>query len=168
VEPAAIPDVLADRPVVVFGKYRGPRRGTLTLSGLGGRGPFVKSFDVAATTPQDSHRALPYLWARERIATLSDYGFGGGDEQKPAVVALGLRYNLLTRYTSFIAVRHKVVNPGGGGDDVAQPQPLPAGVEETAVGTESGDEPGLALLALLVALAAAVGWMSRSRGRILS
>ena len=63
------------------------------------------------------------------------------------MVALGLAYNLLTKYTSFIAVRHKVVTRRGAAD-VAQPQPLPAGVEETAVGTDSGDEPELVLLAL--------------------
>ena len=36
VEPASIPDVLADRPVVVFGKWRGRPEGTITLSGQTG------------------------------------------------------------------------------------------------------------------------------------
>jgi Ca-activated chloride channel family protein len=33
VEPASIPDVLADRPVIVFGKWREQAGGTIALSG---------------------------------------------------------------------------------------------------------------------------------------
>ena len=39
---------------------------------------------------------------------------------------------------------------------------------EWAIGTTSGDEPELVLLALFVLLAAAVGWMSRRRWRLVS
>ncbi|HEX2640400.1 MAG TPA: hypothetical protein VHL50_07510, partial [Pyrinomonadaceae bacterium] len=53
-----------------------------------------------------------------------------------AVTDLGLKYNLLTPYTSFIAVREKIVNPNGSADDVKQPLPLPEGVMDTAVGSE--------------------------------
>lgn len=76
------------------------------------------------------------------------------DESIREITALGLKYNLLTRYTSFIAVREKVVNPNGEADDVNQPLPLPVGVSDMAVGSE----PELvwlliATLLLLVALA---------------
>jgi Ca-activated chloride channel homolog len=43
---------------------------------------------------------------------------------------------LLTRYTSFIAVREKIVNPSGSSTDVNQPLPLPVGVSDMAVGSE--------------------------------
>ena len=33
VEPASIPDVLAERPVIVFGKWRGKPQGKITLDG---------------------------------------------------------------------------------------------------------------------------------------
>ena len=36
VEPATIPDILAERPVIVFGKWRGKPQGRITLSGLSG------------------------------------------------------------------------------------------------------------------------------------
>ena len=39
-------------------------------------------------------------------------------------------------YTSFIAVREKVVNPNGDANGVEQPLPLPVGVSEMAVGSE--------------------------------
>lgn len=150
VEPASIPDVFASRPVVVFGKYRGAPRGKVTLTGVSGRGRFVSTLDVGAMVPDDKHAALPYLWAREKIRELSDFT---GDANKAEVTALGLRYNLLTRYTSFIAVSH-VVRAAGRSVDVDQPLPMPAGVSDLAVGggVEVGFEPGLGLLLGLVAL----------------
>ena len=69
---------------------------------------------------------------------------------KSEITALGLRYNLLTEYTSFVAVAKKVVNPGGVAQNVEQPLPLPAGVSNSAVGpsADGADEPELWLLLL--------------------
>jgi Ca-activated chloride channel family protein len=47
-----------------------------------------------------------------------------------------LKYNLLTQYTSFIAVREKLSNNQGPAQDVEQPLPLPLGVSDMAVGSE--------------------------------
>lgn len=157
VEPRAIPDVLLSRPVVVFGKYRGEARGSITLDGLGGEGSYRQRFDVAASSPRAEHRALEYLWARTRIASLSDFSFQGSDEQrKAAVVDLGLRYNLLTEHTSFVAVSRTVRNFGAPANDVKQPRALPLGVSDLAVGGESitsAFEPELGwLLAMMVGM----------------
>ncbi|MEP7149606.1 MAG: VIT domain-containing protein [Acidobacteriota bacterium] len=137
VEPGSFPDLLAQRPVVLFGKWRGGPSGTIELTGKTGRGDFVSRLDVSTVQPDAGNRALRYLWARTRIAELSDYGFGNvTDESIKEITSLGLKYNLLTRYTSFIAVREKVVNPNGSADDVNQPLPLPVGVSDMAVGSE--------------------------------
>jgi Ca-activated chloride channel family protein len=72
-EPPGIPDVLAARPVMVFGKWRGPRQGRLILRGIGGEGRFEKSFDLGAVNSHPGNSALRYLWARNRIARLADY-----------------------------------------------------------------------------------------------
>ena len=42
VEPKALPDVLAERPVIVHGKWRGERAGTIRVSGIGGRGAWLR------------------------------------------------------------------------------------------------------------------------------
>jgi Ca-activated chloride channel family protein len=159
VEPRAIPDVLASRPVVVLGKYRGAPKGSITLSGVGGKTPYTQRFDVARSVPSPSHRALPHLWARTRIASLSDFGFGDlAPAAKAEVTALGLRYSLLTQFTSFVAVAHTVRNFGAPATDVDQPLPLPQGVSNAAVGepVASADEPELWLLLALVLGAAGV------------
>jgi Ca-activated chloride channel family protein len=149
VEPKAIPDVFAERPVVVQGKYRGALHGAITVEGTSGSGAYVQRFDVANSVPRAENKALPYLWARSRIATVSDFGFG---EPTPAaqqeITALGLRYSLLTAYTSFIAVSEVVRTKPGGATDVTQPLSLPAGVSELAVAepVQTAAEPELFVL----------------------
>lgn len=155
VEPASIPDLFADRPLVVFGKWRGKAGGTLRVTGLGGEGPYEKVFDVATAQPSAgdavNNRVLRYLWARARVTRLSDFGAREGEETRQAVTALGLDYELLTRYTSFIAVHEVVRNKEGGAQNVEQPLPLPQGVSDLAVGNNV-PEPELPLLAVLVLL----------------
>jgi Ca-activated chloride channel family protein len=166
VEPRAVPDVLASRPVVVLGKYRGAPRGTITLTGVGGRAPYMQRFEVARATPRPEHRALEYLWARSRIASVSDFGFGElSPAAKTEVLSLGLRYSLLTQLTSFVAVSHTVRNVSGPATNVNQPLPLPAGVSNSAVGEpiEGADEPELVLLAALCLGLAGLGARARRR-----
>jgi Ca-activated chloride channel family protein len=137
VTPARFPDLLAKRPIVVFGKWRGPVGGTIELTGQSGKGAYSSTLDVAGVVPDENNRALRYLWARSQIAELSDYGSQDvSDERAKDIQALGLKYNLLTKYTSFIAVREKIVNPSGAAENVDQPLPVPIGVNDMAVGSE--------------------------------
>lgn len=168
VEPASIPDVFAERPVVVQGKWRGAPSGTITLEGTSGKGSYVQRFDVSRAVPRVENRALRYLWARQKIADLSDFGFGEPDDAtKKAVTGLGLRYSLLTPYTSFIAVSEIVRNTTGGATDVEQPLPLPVNVSESAVGggMEGAPEPELVLLIVLAAALFGGLAMVRAAGR---
>lgn len=135
--PSSYPDLLAQRPIVMFGKWRGTPAGRIELTGRTGRGDFTTSIDVSQVTADEGNRALRYLWARTQIAELSDHGFGEvTDNAVKKITALGLKYNLLTRYTSFIAVREKIVNPNGDATEVNQPLPLPVGVSNMAIGSE--------------------------------
>jgi Ca-activated chloride channel family protein len=137
VNPERLPDLFAQRPVILFGKWRGQINGALELRGRTGQGDYITRLDVAGVRPDEANRALRYLWARSRIAELSDYGFGDMDEDRiKSVTSLGLKYNLLTQYTSFIAVRETVRNTQGPAQDVDQPLPLPVGVSDLAVGSE--------------------------------
>jgi Ca-activated chloride channel family protein len=136
VEPLTIPDVLADRPVIVFGKWRGQPRGKIVLNGLSGNGAYREVIEVGRVKPLESNAALRYLWARHRIVLLSDYNKLRPNENRvKEVTQLGLTYNLLTAYTSFVAVDTEVRNQGGQQTTVKQPLPLPQGVSDYAVGT---------------------------------
>jgi Ca-activated chloride channel family protein len=134
VEPPSIPDVLSERPVIIFGKWRGKPRGNITLSGISGNGKYSAALDVSQTTP-DKSEALKYLWARQRIKLLSDYNSLRQDDKRVIEVTdLGLKYNLLTAYTSFVAIDTEIRNKNGRPVTVKQPLPLPQGVSDYAVG----------------------------------
>ena len=160
VEPMALPDVSRERPLVVFGKYRGKAKGKLKLTGYGGyvglNGPNglpgneIKSeadarkrrfvFNLNSAKPDAKNAALAQLWARERIRRLDDYNnLRTEDPRVEEVTQLGLDYNLLTQYTSFVAVEE---TPAADPDDVLetvkQALPLPENVSATAVGFSLG------------------------------
>ena len=171
VQPAQLPDVLGGRPVVVFGKWRGeagvPASGKLVIEGRSAEGAYVN--EVSANGREDNaSAALRHLWARQRIATLSDQeALEGGSAQKPAITELGLKYSLLTQYTSFIAVDHVVRNPNPAlAPTVNQPSPLPEGVGNLAIGAEvpSTPEPS-AWLAMLIVLGIVVSTVLARRRR---
>ncbi len=134
-EPLGIPDVFAERPVIVFGKWCGRPGGEITLSGMTANGPYVNKIDIRKEKPMKSNSALRYLWARHRITLLSDYNFLHQDDARiKEVTQLGLTYNLLTAYTSFVAIDTGVRLVDGQAVTVKQPLPLPEGVSDYAVG----------------------------------
>jgi Ca-activated chloride channel family protein len=135
VEPAQLPDVLGERPVVVFGKWRGNPGGQLVVQGRSASGPYRNTVAIASQVSQDT-AALRYLWARNRIAALSDQeALEGGNSLRERITGLGLQYNLLTQYTSFLAVDKLVRNPvPQQATGVDQPSPMPQGVSNLALG----------------------------------
>ncbi len=136
VVPGEIPDVFAGRPLLVFGKYRGKAGGTVAFTGLAGSGEFSEQLDAGMALCSRENEALPYLWAREKIRLLDDFGSKGKSDAEVAkeVCALGLNYHLLTKYTSFLAVDSEKRNTSGQVQQVIQPLPLPEGVSNQAVG----------------------------------
>jgi Ca-activated chloride channel family protein len=159
IEPTVQPDLFAERPIIVSGKYRG-KAGAIEVHGRSVSGPFVSRTELSNAMPRVENAALPRLWARTRIARLSDYDVSGADEHTAReVTELGLQYSLLTKHTSFIAVLEQVRNTGELPSPVDQPLPMPLGVSDSAIGTggeyASGAEPELLWLLLpLLAFAA--------------
>ncbi|HSK08443.1 MAG TPA: hypothetical protein VK911_02620, partial [Vicinamibacterales bacterium] len=135
-EPARLPDLFAERPLVLAGKYRGDATGEIVITGFTGEGRFERRLAVNRSRVVPAGEALKYLWARERLASLSDLaGPGGTDlEAQQEITRLGLEYGLLTEFTSFVAVDQVVRRQDGKVTTVKQPLPLPQGVSELAVG----------------------------------
>jgi Ca-activated chloride channel family protein len=138
IEPPGIPDALADRPIIVFGKWRGKAEGKIHLKGTTGDRPFIDHINVAEMKPMRTNSALRYLWARHRIGLLSDYNsLRLRDDRIQQVIELGLAYSLLTPYTSFVAIDTKIRREDGQVVTIKQPLPLPHGVSDYAVGENS-------------------------------
>ncbi len=164
VDPSQSPDLFAQRPLAISGKFRGPAAGTIEVTGTTATGTFVQSIDVGAgRLPATDTKALAVLWARSRIATLGDYQKIAPDSAlQKEITELGLKYRLLTDYTSFIAVDKIVRNPTGAQTSVEQPQPLPEGVSELAVG-EVPSTPEPEFLSLTVLAGGLAWWLRRRR-----
>ncbi len=104
--------------------------------------------------PLQSNSALQYLWARHRITLLSDYNSLRQDANRmKEVTQLGLTYNLLTAYTSFVAIDTEVRLVNGQSVTVKQPLPLPEGVSDYAVGRGMAAQKAMAPLAALRSMA---------------
>lgn len=163
VEPAILPTLYAEKPIVLLGKWKGEPSGSIQIIGKNGNGEYSQSISVAdAVSSADS--TLGYLWARKRVERLTDYGVGGNNpDVKDEVTQIGLSYHMMTPYTSFIAVLDTVRNPDGESTDVDQPLPLPLGVSNLAVGYRSGSEPGDIILLAGLAIIALMSFLRKKR-----
>jgi len=108
-QPAELPDLFYGEELVVFGRYHGTGSGPVVIEGErnGRRERFTASAQFAGRQPDNSFVAP--LWASRKIGELTRTARLEG--ATPAIVEeirqLGLRYGLVTEYTSFL-----VLEPG--------------------------------------------------------
>ena len=133
----SIPDVFAARPVIIHGKYRGKAEGKIIVTGYQGKKRFRDVYNVSDGYLSKANKALGYLWARKKIGELDDYFNLFNEDVKADVIGLGLKYNLLTNYTSFVAVDEEIANKDGILTQVKQPLPMPNKVNNSAIGAEA-------------------------------
>eukprot|EP00825_Cyclidium_porcatum_P049153 TRINITY_DN8427_c0_g1_i4.p2 TRINITY_DN8427_c0_g1~~TRINITY_DN8427_c0_g1_i4.p2 ORF type:complete len:208 (-),score=21.02 TRINITY_DN8427_c0_g1_i4:193-816(-) len=141
VEPTSVPDMLAERPIIIFGKYKGNAEGIITLKGKTGRKLFKQTVNVSSIKPNPAFSAINYLWARNKIKLLDYYTSDNSTSASiiKEITNLGLKYNLMTNYTSFVAIDEQVVRDATGKlVKVKQPLPLPQDVSDYAVGHNEG------------------------------
>jgi Ca-activated chloride channel homolog len=143
--PGALPDLLAERPVTLLGRYRGAPQGKIVVTGQSAGGAWRRELDLSAAAPRLENSPLRVLWARRWVDLLLDeHHLGPAKELEEAITELGLAHRLLTSFTSFVAIDSEVVNRGGQGETVKQPLPLPEGVSNLAVGGAAPAKQGLA------------------------
>lgn len=181
--PKQIPDLFAGQSIRVQGRYRGPAEGVIRIHGRA-RG-HAASLSVPASLPeQRAGDAVGLIWARSAIAeqmrslSLPPNWFDQRGESVPKaddvrakVTQLGLRFSLITRWTSFVAVSEQIVNATPEfthEEDV--PLPPVAGVSPAAYGRSTptfvgaaGPEP--ATWASLMVIMSLLGWSVWSQRR---
>lgn len=156
-EPASLPTLFAQRPIVIYGKWRGELTGTIEITGKNGKQGYQQKIPVSRIAPLENNEAIRYLWARKKVEQLTDYGLNEHDPDiKEEITQIGLTYSMMTPYTSFIAVVDTIQNPVGKSTDIDQPLPLPLKVSDLAVGYRIGSEPAGFLIwgAILLILSA--------------
>jgi Ca-activated chloride channel homolog len=136
VEPQAMPDLFARRPLCLFGKYRGEAQGLVVVKGQVPGEQLHGRLDVAEADRSKDNSALRLLWARQRISWLGDLNKLESDDVRIEQISdLGLKYKLMTDYTSFVAIDSAVRSQGRNLKTVKQPLPLPLNVTNQAVGS---------------------------------
>ncbi len=130
VYPRRVPDLFSGRPVVVAGRFSGKGVQTIRITGKAGGNKFELPLQVNLNANDPDHRALPSLWARQKIAALYDEAaWRQHFLVRWEVRKLALDYNLLSAYTAFVAVDGSERTAGRYGTTVPVPVPVPEGVK---------------------------------------
>lgn len=150
-QPAHIPDMMGERPVLVMGKYKQTSNNAAVFNLTGST---VKGKTKWSHTINDEHQDanLPQLWARKRLEDLYVVPRGSSRDIKKSITDLGLKYSLLTKHTSFVAVDNIVRNKSDKAIDIKQPLPLPQGVSNYAVAGRPMPEPEFEFLLIITLL----------------
>lgn len=133
--PAKIPDLFAGRPITLVGRFEKGAKGKVTLTGWLAGKRWKQTLEVELPDEEPSNPGLPLLWARKSIEALSDrlaIGELEEDEAREEITELGIRYSLMSAYTSLVAIDSQVRNAGGEGRTVSVPVPLPDQVSPLA------------------------------------
>ncbi|HZF20196.1 MAG TPA: marine proteobacterial sortase target protein, partial [Burkholderiales bacterium] len=179
--PSRIPDLYAGEPVVVSVALDRVE-GHAIVTGMRGGLPWVETLALGAPAQGSG---LGALWARDKIGSLMDALREGAspDETRAKVIELALFHQLVTKYTSLVAVDHTPARPAGADlKTAAMPTNLPEGWNYEAVfGPQPADvaivgrlpqgatDSELKLLTGLILLLVAVllFWMTHARrGRV--
>ncbi len=166
VEPVTPSTLYAQKPITLFGKWKGQPTGIIHITGKCGNEDYVVDIPISEENIDNSNSALPYLWARKRVERLSDFGtFKDNAAIKEEVTRIGLTYSMATSYTSFVAVLETVRNPEGESTDVDQPNPLPLHVSNLAIGSgyTIGSEPTAVLLVVMIGCFLSVNFYRKRR-----
>ena len=67
VEPSVLPTLFAQRPIVLFGKWRGEPAGTIRITGKSGSRDYVQEIQVSDAEPLEENNIIRYLWALSLI-----------------------------------------------------------------------------------------------------
>ncbi len=103
--PARIPELWAGRPIIVYGRYQGGGAGTITVRGDVEGEPASWPLEVVLAKEEPKHDVLAKVWARQKIEDLMQQDFyQDSPPVEETVTALALDYQLMSQYTSFVAV----------------------------------------------------------------
>jgi Ca-activated chloride channel homolog len=132
VYPQRLPDLFLRQPLLIFGRISQGRKGIVHLTARAGDQPYEASFAFDASTAS-FHPGITTLWARQRVEDLMDCWRTSDEDARANVraslIAHAIRYRLVTRFTSLVAVEEVVANVGGESRTVAVPTELPAGMQ---------------------------------------
>src|SRR5690606_21103984 len=135
VYPRRTPDLFVGRPVILTGRYSGSGAvQEIIVRGKIGNQPHEMRLPLRLEQAA-AHNGIRSVWARAKIADLSDRATYEANPDLPAEICqVALAHNLVSAYTSFVAVDASRRTAGTHGTTIAVPVPMPDGVRyETTV-----------------------------------
>ena len=131
--PQELPDLFFGEDLVLFGRYRGNGTGALVLEGTRAGEVERLRFEVEFSAADQGNGFIPKLWAARKAGVLTTQVrlHGANSELIEEIRELGLRYGILTEYTSYL-----VEEPGMSLDD-ATLREIMGRAERTGVAAEA-------------------------------
>lgn len=106
VYPKQVSDLFYGSELVLVGRYKGPGKARLVVTGKSGAKPVRFEYPVELPARAEKHAFLPRLWANHKVGhELDALRLAGGTPDPEAVasiVRLAKRYGIVTPYTSFL------------------------------------------------------------------
>jgi len=173
VYPQRVPDLFLRQPLLLYGRISRGQAGRVRLTARAGDNPYEASFAFDASTAT-FHPGITTLWARQRVEDLMDRWRVSSEDSRPEIrstlIAHAIRYRLVTRFTSLVAVEEVVANTSGGSATVPVPTELPAGMQLDRVfgapATGTADAFLEALGVVLLLLSCALWLLTRKAGAL--
>ena len=134
--PSRLPDLYAGKPLIVLGRYDTPATGTITLKGNVSGQPVQMGMELELPEQETEHDSIGPVWARQRIRQIWNRDVGAETPAGRAeITELGLKHQLMTQYTSFIAVE-KELSEAPQGQLITESVPVmtPEGMTQEAAG----------------------------------
>jgi len=132
VYPQRPPDLFLRQPLLLYGRISQGHSGRLRLTARTGAQPYEANFAFNTTTAS-FHPGITTLWARQRVEDLIDHWRLSDEDARAgiraALIAHAIRYRLVTRFTSLVAVEEIVANASGASTTVPVAAELPAGMQ---------------------------------------
>ncbi|MEN8209172.1 MAG: TonB family protein [Candidatus Fermentibacteria bacterium] len=147
--PSRIPDLYAGEPLVIVGQYNGSGTETISLSGTVAGERWGQELSVTLPSREEENDVIATLWARKKIHDLTRdmydiYGYMSNDQDIiDEITDTALDYQIMSEYTSFVAVSEEVRTDPDSGEPVTVQVPvnMPDGVSYDGIfGTDSDGE----------------------------
>ncbi len=156
VTPATLPDLWDERPIIVHARFDPakqhagaanhaaesadlandspiPGRGVLVIRGNASDGPYERILPLELPQHEPDHDVIATLWARAQVEDLMSRDLAAAqqgqfpDDLKQRVIELGETFQIMTQFTSFVAIERHRVTVGGQPRLVRVPVELPEG-----------------------------------------
>ena len=126
--PERLPDLFAGAPVLVLGRFQGQPAGRLAVRACAAAG--LAWCQALEGNPRDNP-AIASAWARGQVRKLEDRYVVAAEDLgalERQIVALSLRFGVLSRFTAYVAIDHaETANEGGKLHRITQPVESPQG-----------------------------------------